>query len=231
MPLKKITALALASLVAAGIAATVVAQDDRIALEDLPERVRGLAPSSLPTASEDPLGGCVVKHDDPNTLLVAGNSENSSGAIYSIGVQRGPCGHIIGFVGSAQLVANTPYVDANLIYGPGNLMFYTGWPVFLLSQLPDGATSPARETNLTTIGMNSTGDSGPGGLGYVPPPLAAAGQMRTEFVCIPRPIARSERPDGGPIRYRVVLTAALWKSGERPRLKTTVLEGDVGLSI
>ena len=29
----------------------------------------------------------------------------------------------------------------------------------------------------------------------------------------------------------VVHTAALWKSGERPQLKTSVLEGDVGLSI
>jgi alkaline phosphatase D len=55
--------------------------------------------------------------------------------------------------------------------------------------------------------------------------------MRTEYVCIPRPITRSERPDGGPIRYRVLLTAALWKSGERPQLKTSVLEGDVGLAI
>ncbi len=56
-------------------------------------------------------------------------------------------------------------------------------------------------------------------------------EMRTEFVCIPRPIARSERADGGPIRYRVLHTAALWKSGSRPQLKTIVLEGDVGLSI
>jgi alkaline phosphatase D len=38
-------------------------------------------------------------------------------------------------------------------------------------------------------------------------------------------------PDGGPIRYRVLHTAALWKSGERPQLKTSVLEGDVGLAI
>jgi alkaline phosphatase D len=55
--------------------------------------------------------------------------------------------------------------------------------------------------------------------------------MRTEFVCIPRPIARSDRPDGGPLRYRVSHTATLWSPGERPRLKTKVLEGDVGLSI
>ena len=51
------------------------------------------------------------------------------------------------------------------------------------------------------------------------------------LLCIPRPIARSERADDGPLRYRVLHTAALWKSGERPQLKTSVLEGDVGLAI
>jgi alkaline phosphatase D len=69
-----------------------------------------------------------------------------------------------------------------------------------------------------------------GGHGYAKVQLSVT-EMRTEFVCIPRPITRSERPDGGPIRYRVLHTAALWKSGERPQLKTSVLEGDVGLSI
>ena len=69
-----------------------------------------------------------------------------------------------------------------------------------------------------------------GAHGYAKVQLSAD-EMRTEFVCIPRPIARSERPDGGPLRYRVLHTAPLWKSGEPPRLKTTVLEGDPGLSI
>ncbi|HEX6178551.1 MAG TPA: alkaline phosphatase D family protein, partial [Thermoanaerobaculia bacterium] len=69
-----------------------------------------------------------------------------------------------------------------------------------------------------------------GGHGYAKVRLSPDA-MRTEFVCIPRPITRSERPDGGPIRYRVVHTAALWKSGERPQLKTSVFEGDVGLGM
>jgi alkaline phosphatase D len=68
-----------------------------------------------------------------------------------------------------------------------------------------------------------------GGHGYAKVRLSADA-MRTEFVCIPRPITRSEKPDGGPLRYRVLHTAALWKSGERPQLKTSVLEGDPGLS-
>jgi hypothetical protein len=38
-------------------------------------------------------------------------------------------------------------------------------------------------------------------------------------------------PDGGPLRYRVVHTASLWKPGERPVLRQQVIEGDPGLSI
>ena len=69
-----------------------------------------------------------------------------------------------------------------------------------------------------------------GGHGYATVRLTGA-EMRTEFVCIPRPITRSDRADGGPLRYRVVHSAKLWKPGETPRLKQEILEGDPGLSI
>ena len=55
--------------------------------------------------------------------------------------------------------------------------------------------------------------------------------MRTEFVCIPRPITRSGTADGGPLRYRLVHTAKLWRPGERPVLEQQVIEGDPGLGI
>ena len=69
-----------------------------------------------------------------------------------------------------------------------------------------------------------------GGHGYATVRLSGD-EMRTEFVCIPRPIERSGTPDGGPLRYRVAHTAKLWKPGERPQLAQQVLEGDPGLSI
>jgi alkaline phosphatase D len=69
-----------------------------------------------------------------------------------------------------------------------------------------------------------------GGHGYATVRLSAA-DMRTEFVCIPRPITRSDREDGGPLRYRVAHVARLWRPGERPRLEQQVIEGDPGLSI
>jgi alkaline phosphatase D len=69
-----------------------------------------------------------------------------------------------------------------------------------------------------------------GGHGYAKVRLTDD-EIRTEFVCIPRPIKRSGTPDGGPLRYRVAHTAKLWRPGEAPRLKQQVLEGDPGLSI
>jgi alkaline phosphatase D len=69
-----------------------------------------------------------------------------------------------------------------------------------------------------------------GGHGYATVRLTGD-EMRTEFVCIPRPITRSASPDGGPLRYRVVHSAKLWAAGERPRLEQQVIEGDPGLSI
>jgi alkaline phosphatase D len=55
--------------------------------------------------------------------------------------------------------------------------------------------------------------------------------VECEFVCIPRPLERSETDDGGPLRYRVAHRAQLWKPGELPRLTRRVLAGDPGLAI
>ena len=69
-----------------------------------------------------------------------------------------------------------------------------------------------------------------GGHGYATVRLSAD-EMGTEFVCIPRPITRSEKPDGGPINYRVSHQAKLWRKGEKPVLVQRVLEGNADLCI
>jgi alkaline phosphatase D len=55
--------------------------------------------------------------------------------------------------------------------------------------------------------------------------------LETEFVCIPRPLERSDSPDGGPLRYRVTHRAELWQSGQRPSLVQKVIEGSAKYSI
>lgn len=66
-------------------------------------------------------------------------------------------------------------------------------------------------------------DQGGHGYGLV---TATPDQLSTEFVCIPRPLERSERPDGGPLVYRVVHRTRLWKAGETPKLEQEILEGN-----
>ena len=55
--------------------------------------------------------------------------------------------------------------------------------------------------------------------------------IETEFVCIPRPVERSHRDDGGPLLYRVKYRAKRWTSNEQPELEGQILEGDPRFSI
>jgi alkaline phosphatase D len=55
--------------------------------------------------------------------------------------------------------------------------------------------------------------------------------LEAEFVCIPRPIERSDRADGGPLLYRSRHRARLWRKGETPGLETQIVEGDPKFSI
>lgn len=69
-----------------------------------------------------------------------------------------------------------------------------------------------------------------GGHGYAVV-RASSDAFETEFVAIPRPLERNMAPDGGPLLYRVVHRAAMWKPGDHPKLEQRVLEGDPKLSI
>jgi alkaline phosphatase D len=69
-----------------------------------------------------------------------------------------------------------------------------------------------------------------GGHGYAVVHITSEA-LETEFVCIPRPIERSDRPDGGPLLYRARFRTSLWDKGERPKLFTQIVEGDPKFSI
>ena len=68
-----------------------------------------------------------------------------------------------------------------------------------------------------------------GGHGYGVVRLDGAA-LETEFVCIPRPLERSDRPDGGPLLYRVGHRARLWRPGEPPQLERTRVDGSPPLA-
>ena len=69
-----------------------------------------------------------------------------------------------------------------------------------------------------------------GGHGYTTARVSSTA-FETEFVCIARPVERIDRPDGGPLLYRVAHRAQLWSKDGRPRLELTVLEGNPQFSL
>ncbi len=69
-----------------------------------------------------------------------------------------------------------------------------------------------------------------GGHGYATV-RATPDRLVTEFVCIARPLERSETPDGGPLVYRVRHSTKLWGQGEAPHLDQEVVEGEPPLAI
>jgi len=60
---------------------------------------------------------------------------------------------------------------------------------------------------------------------------ATRNALETEFVCIPRPLERSEGQDGGPISYRVRFSARVWHKEQSPDLQIHIVEGNPKFSI
>jgi alkaline phosphatase D len=84
------------------------------------------------------------------------------------------------------------------------------------------ASNPDNAPHLSFVDM--------GGHGYAVV-HASSGMLETEFVCLPRPIERSDREDGGALVYRVRHRVPLWEKGESPRLEQRMLEGDAPFSV
>jgi PhoD-like phosphatase, N-terminal domain/PhoD-like phosphatase len=60
---------------------------------------------------------------------------------------------------------------------------------------------------------------------------AAGDDLEVEFVCIVRPLERSERPDGGPLAYRVVHRVKRWTHEAAPKIERTRVEGTLPLVV
>ncbi len=128
-------------------------------------------PPGVPTS----FGGLTIKAGDPNTLLIGGSANNSSGRIYSIGVTRDASNHITGFTGTATALGFGAYNDGGLAYDPTGVLFYTKYPNNEIGQVKPGANADTKVTSLTSLGANSS----VGGLAFVPAGMPGAGQLKT----------------------------------------------------
>lgn len=138
--------------------------DDDYSVTDL-----GIVPG-VPT----PYGGMVFARDNPNVLLIGGAANTPTGAIYSIGLTRGGDGRITGFSGTATLLSTAPGIDGGLAYAFNGTLIFTGFPTNVIGQILPGDATPARITDVTTIGITSS----VGSLLFVPPGNPGAGLFK-----------------------------------------------------
>jgi len=170
----------------------------------------GLAAKSLPPAPFEPIGIAFVTGSISAPGLVEAFEHNFP--------ENHPLRAL--FVGQAPGDAKPqPTVNLLLRHGVAACVEYVKSGDIAKAR---SATNPHLSPHLSFVDM--------GGHGYSVV-RATTDTFETEFVCIPRPIERSQTEDGGPLAYRVRHTAQLWKKGETPKLIAKVLEGDPRFSI
>ena len=168
----------------------------------------GLAAKALPPAAFEPVG-----------VTFVGGSITSPGMqeAWEHGRKDNPLRPL--FIADRADGTMAPTMNLLLNHGVRSALEYArGGDLAAAHAAADPDTSP----HLSFVDM--------GGHGYATVRVDAT-TLATDFVCIPRPLARAPGADGGPVRYRVRHEVALWAPGEAPRMTQTVLEGDAGLSV
>ncbi|HKS41057.1 MAG TPA: alkaline phosphatase D family protein [Blastocatellia bacterium] len=123
--------------------------------------------------------------------------------------------------------------------------------IYLYKPSPDAQAQPAMNVSLmhgvrASLALQKTGDARQalaernpevaphlsfmdvGGHGYSVV-RASNDELEVEFVCIPRPLERNDRADGGPLAYRVAHRVKRWAHGVAPKLERTKVEGALPL--
>jgi len=88
------------------------------------------------------LGGSVISASAPDTLLIVGSTGFLPARLFKIGLTRGACGHITGFTGVAQPIADVPQATS-VMFARDNLLLLTTHPTSQLYQLVTGETTPS----------------------------------------------------------------------------------------
>lgn len=141
-----------------------------------------------PTGVTGSLGGITFLNN--NTLLIGGNANTGSGYIAQIGVTRDGSNHIVSFSGPSSLFSTAPNIDGGLAFGPGGVLFATGYPNNTFLQIKPGSASPDKITTLDPI-LSSVGT-----LAFVPAGFAGAGQLKIASYNNGRWVNGTLTPDG-----------------------------------
>lgn len=88
------------------------------------------------------LGGSVINVSDPDVLLIVGSTGFPPAQLFKIGLARGACGHITGFVGVAEAIADVPQATS-VMFARDDLLLLTTHPTSQLYQLISGENAPS----------------------------------------------------------------------------------------
>lgn len=121
-------------------------------------------------------GGVIIDRDDPNVLLAGGEANTLNGKLYAVGIARDADCHILGYTGvPTAIYGPAEYNDGGLTYHPdGGPLFISRWPVNELGQLIPGDLVTNKVIDLDPFMVASS----PGGVTFVPPGFAGAGQLK-----------------------------------------------------
>lgn len=125
-------------------------------------------------------GGLTFNYQDPNTLMIGGSASTPDAAIYAVRVRRNQYQQIVGFLGNARFVAQSPGIDkggldAGLTYSPkGDVMLYTSYDDNSIGQIKLGSQRPNKQTDLNTLAISPS----VGGLAFVPKGFPGAGRLK-----------------------------------------------------
>jgi len=121
------------------------------------------------------LGGLVFKAGDPDTIIIGGSANTSSGALYEVPVIRDAnTQRVIAFGASSSLFAPAPNIDGGLFFGPGGVIFYSRYSQNRVGQIRPGETTTAKEVDLNALGFTSS----IGAIMVVPNGFAGAGRLK-----------------------------------------------------
>jgi hypothetical protein len=120
------------------------------------------------------LGGLTLKAGTTDKLLLGGEADSATGALYEVTVARNAQGHISGFVGTATRYANAAYNDGGIVYGPGNVLFLARWPQNELGQTKPGSTITDKIIPLNPFGIEGSLVA----LRFVPQGSPGAGRLK-----------------------------------------------------
>ena len=170
----------------------------------------GLAAKSLPPKSFEPVGVAFVTGSisAPTILEAIEHGFPKEHALRPLFLGQGPADS-----------APQPTVNLLLHHGVRTCLEYAKSGDIVKAR---AQTNPDLSPHVSFVDM--------GGHGYTVVRVTS-NSFEAEFVCIPRPLERSTRPDGGPLAYRVTHRAELWKKGEVPKLEREIVEGNPQFSI